>query len=174
MGVALKSHDVYVALGRLVDGSSASYALRAQRLGMSASELHAAERRLEAAGLLDSHSGSIVRGTFLKFLTCGVPYAFYCKQGEVTRGMPTAWAAPVLSGRFAESNQLPPVWPHAKGKVQGSAVTPLHKGIPDAIEGQPELYALLALVDALRIGRARDRKIAEQELISRLKSDGRD
>ena len=51
------------------------------------------------------------------------------------------------------------------------ALEPLYKTAPAAALRDPTLYELLALVDAIRDGRARERKIAEQELISRLRSE---
>jgi len=84
--------------------------------------------------------------------------------GEVTRGMPTAWAAPVLAEKFLESDRLPPVWPDPEGSVQGVAVRPLYRSVVKAAQKNPELYDLLALVDALRVGRARERKTAADEL----------
>jgi hypothetical protein len=83
--------------------------------------------------------------------------------------MPTAWAAPVLSGKISGSEQMPPVWPDPEGKVQGTAVQPLYRSVPHAARRNPALYDLLALVDALRIGRARERSLAEKEISHRLK-----
>ena len=82
--------------------------------------------------------------------------------------MPTAWAAPVLAEKISAAGQLPPVWPDPEGKVQGAAVEPLYSSVPGAARSHPALYDLLALVDALRIGRARERSIAQAELGERL------
>lgn len=152
-------------------GVRCSYAERAERLGMSASEVHAAMRRLGEARLWDSDSRRIRRKPFLEFLLHGVPYAFAASPGEVTRGVPTAWAAPVLAGQLMHNDGLPPVWPSPEGKVQGVAVKPLYRSVVKAGQRNPELYDLLALVDALRVGRARERKIAEDELKHRLEQD---
>ena len=137
---------------------------------MSASEVHAAERRLIAARLLDSNSHEINRDAFLRFLVNGVPFAFAVAPAEMTRGIPTAWAAPVLENEFSDSNQSPPVWPDPNGKVQGVAIKPLYSSIPKIVQKIPALYDLLALLDALRIGRARERKRAEEELGKRIKN----
>ena len=82
--------------------------------------------------------------------------------------MPTAWAAPAMSGKFSISDQLPPVWPDPNGKVQGAAVQPLDPSVPGSAGRDLALYDLLALVDALRIGRARERGIAEEEITEHL------
>ena len=54
------------------------------------------------------------------------------------------------------------------GQVQGAAVQPLYSSVPGAARRDPALYDLLALVDALRIGRARERSLAEKEITQRL------
>ncbi len=73
-----------------------------------------------------------------------------------------------MSGKFSPSEQIPPVWPDPQGTVQGAAVEPLYRSVPGAARRDPGLYDLLALVDALRIGRARERNLAEKEISQRL------
>ena len=71
---------------------------------------------------------------------------------------------------IARSRELPPVWPYIKGNVQGLAFEPLYKYAPIAALRDPVLYEYLALVDALRDGRARERKLAEEIIVNRLRS----
>jgi DNA-binding Lrp family transcriptional regulator len=163
-----KPQDIVVALKLSLDGARSSYADLGQELGMSASEVHAAVRRLGEANLVDPETKEIRRDALRNFLVHGVPYAFPASPKEVTRGMPTAWAAPVLSGKISASEQIPPVWPDPEGKVQGAAVQPLYGSVPGAARRDPALYDLLALVDAIRIGRARERSLAEKEITHRL------
>jgi hypothetical protein len=86
----------------------------------------------------------------------------------VTRGVPTSYAAPPLARQIAGGADLPPVWPYAEGKQRGVGLEPLYKTVPAAALRDPVLYELLALIDALRDGRARERRLAEQELSARL------
>ena len=163
-----KPQDIVVALKlALVDGHS-SYAELGQSLGMSASEVHAAVRRLQSARLVNPDSKEVLREALRNFLVHGVPHAFPAQPKEITRGLPTAWAAPALAGSFNVTDQTPPVWPDPEGRVQGAAVKPLYASVPSAARRDPELYNLLALVDALRIGRARERALAEKEIGERL------
>jgi DNA-binding Lrp family transcriptional regulator len=162
-----KSQDVLVCL-KLCLGADVSYADLGKALGMSASEVHAAVRRLENARLVDSETREVRREALLGFLVHGVPYAFPASVKEVTRGMPTAWAAPAMSEKFKSSDQLPPVWADPDGRIQGTSVKPLYSSVPVAARNDPQLYDLLSLVDALRIGRARERSFAEKELAQRL------
>ena len=49
---------------------------------------------------------------------------------------------------------------------------PLYASVPGAARRNPALYDLLALVDALRIGRARERNLAEKEISALLNLHG--
>ena len=60
------------------------------------------------------------------------------------------------------------MWPDAEGTVRGEGLRPLYRSVPGAARRDPGLYELLALVDAIRSGRARERKIAVAELEARL------
>jgi DNA-binding Lrp family transcriptional regulator len=163
-----KPQDIVVALKLCLGSAQESYASLGQSLGISASEVHAAVRRLGDARLVDPETKEVRREALGNFLIHGVPYAFPATLKEVTRGIPTAWAAPVMVGKMGITDQLPPVWPDPDGRVQGAALQPLYPSVPHAVRNDPALYELLALVDALRIGRARERNLAEKELSQRL------
>lgn len=167
-----KPQDIVVVLLLALHKERAArrtYAELGETLGMSASEVHAAVRRLREAYLLDPEDQ--VQLTALRnFLVHGVRHAFPARPKEVTRGVPTAWALPAIATKLGASDQFPPVWPDPNGKVQGSAIEPLYPSVPGAAPRNPDLYELLALVDALRIGRARERTLAEKELGARLTS----
>ncbi|HLP78700.1 MAG TPA: Lrp/AsnC family transcriptional regulator [Candidatus Paceibacterota bacterium] len=168
----LKPQDVVVALKLCVLKAPMPYVALGKSLGISASESHAAVRRLKEAGLIAPDSKTVNRAKLRNFIVHGVPCAFPAKTGEITRGIPTAWAAPVMLQRIAQSDQPIPVWPDADGKTKGVAVKPLYGSVVMAAATDKVLYDLLALVDAIRIGRARDRNIAEEELTARLKEYG--
>lgn len=140
-------------------------------LSISSSEVHAALRRLKLSRLvLDEAGGTrLLLEPIEEFLVHGVKYAFPAKRGEITRGMLTSYAAPPLSRQISAGSDLPPVWPFSEGKNRGVAVEPFYKTVPLAALRDPILYELLALIDALREGRTRERKIAERELIARLR-----
>jgi hypothetical protein len=54
------------------------------------------------------------------------------------------------------------------GETRGYALEPLHSSVPVAARLDPLLYELLALVDVLREGAARESKLAQKELHLRL------
>jgi hypothetical protein len=61
------------------------------------------------------------------------------------------------------------VWPHIKGKQRGPLLRPLHVGAPEAALRDHRLHRLLALTDLLRIGQARERRVAKRLLETELK-----
>ena len=135
---------------------------------LSPSQVHASLKRLERSRLIDAQTGRPLLHAAEEFLIHGVKYAFPAQRGEATRGMATAHAAPPLKALIAEG-ELPPVWPDAKGDVRGVTFEPLYKAAPTAARRDPALYELLALIDAVRDGRVRERKLAEKELGARLR-----
>ena len=104
-----------------------------------------------------------------EFLVHGLKYVFVPEKGELTRGIPTGYAAPPLKRFFPISSEPPPVWPDADGEVRGEAFSPLYKSVPKAAREDRNLYELLVLVDPIPRGRARERDIAVKEIKQRLK-----
>lgn len=171
--MALKPQDIMVAL-KLCTYSRKRPPMSAiaADLKMSPSEIHAAIKRLQQARLLhgpdmeDKPNVSALE----EFLLHGVKYAFPAEHGPVTRGLQTSFAAPPLNKEIAASDELPPVWPWRDGETRGISLEPLYKTAPAAALLDPVLYQLLALVDAIRDGRARERKAAEKFLINMLRT----
>ena len=161
-----KSLDVVVWLKLLSSDSGKTFAQLSNELGMSASEIHGSVKRGTVAGLIDPKSRRPLRKPLEEYLLYGVRYAFPAKRGSITRGIPTSYAAPPLTKYFRTSDELPPVWPDPEGPKRGYALEPLFQPIGKAVRQDPKLYALLALIDAIRDGRARERKLAEDELRS--------
>lgn len=167
----LKPQDILfllklVALG----GKDWSYNKLAIDLGMSPAEVHAAAKRAHAARLANRSDGKIHPdiNNVRDFLLNGMQYVFVPERGGLTRGMPTSFAYAPLRSCFVPDNEPPPVWPDPEGEVRGESFSPLYKSAPVAAKNDPALYALLALVDAIRGGRAGEREIAKKELKKRL------
>jgi DNA-binding Lrp family transcriptional regulator len=170
----LKPQDIMVALKLCTyEQKRPPISVVAAELNMSPSEVHAAIKRLQKARLL--HGAEMGERPNLsaleEFLLHGVKYAFPAEHGQVTRGVPTSFAAPPLKDDIASSDELPPVWPWRDGETRGIALEPLYRTAPAAALRDPILYELLALVDAIRDGRARERKAAEKELLNRLRKE---
>jgi hypothetical protein len=166
----LKPQDILVLLKLLSIGQRDwTYAWLGVQLGMSPSQLHAAVKRAVVAQLAVYRGERIVpnRRNLEEFLVHGIKYVFVPERGELTRGMPTGYAAPPLAKHFAGSDEPPPVWPTPDGSVRGQAFSPLYSLAPGAAAKDAMLYELLALVDAIRGGRIRERDLAIKELKQR-------
>jgi DNA-binding Lrp family transcriptional regulator len=169
--MGLKPQDVMVILKLCTyEGKRPPISVIATELGLSPSEVHAALKRLQGSRLL--HSLEMREKPNLsaleEFLLHGLKYVFPAERGPVTRGVSTSYAAPPLKNHVVMGDELPPVWPWREGETRGISLKPLYKTAPAAALRDPVLYELLALVDAIRDGRARERKIAERELLNRL------
>lgn len=172
--VTLRAQDLVVLLRlSLEQGPPPTYAVLAGELGLTASEVHAALERATQAQLARKDAAgkaTVVREALRLFVQHGARYAFPATRGEMTRGMPTSYAAMPLKDRIVQPNEPPPVWPHKSGSVRGATFYPLYPTVPDAAARNPALYELLVLFDAVRGGSARERAIAIALLDERLAS----
>ena len=167
MSMILKPQDIVVLLKLIVLGTREwSFASLAADLSMSASEVHAGIKRATASRLFDETRKMPIRKNLGEFLVHGVKYAYPPQHGALTRGIPTGYAAYPLNEMLTlGTNDVPPVWPHPEGEVRGYEFSPLYKSAPTAALKDKELYALLAILDAIRDGRARERELAIKELM---------
>ena len=141
----------------------------ADELGIPPASVQNSLKHLERVGLLSGSGRSrhFNRLEARNFLVHASRFIAPVSVGALTYGIPTAHAAAPLKEKLL-SDDAPvviPAEPDGKpGLLEGRAVKPLHKSVPYAVRKDPELYKLVALVDALRIGRARERAMAESEL----------
>jgi hypothetical protein len=167
--MSLKEHDIVVVLKLISVGERKwSYPSLAEDLFMSPSGVHGSVRRAVECKLLDPEKKPR-RTAVEEFLVHGAKYVFPARRGGLTRGMPTSYAAPPLDSQIVQSTEHPPVWPYAGGTTRGYAFFPLHKSVPLAAEKDLRLYEFLALLDAVRGGRAREVSIAVKEIKDRLR-----
>lgn len=165
----LKPQDIVILLKLITVGDRQwSYSSLANELAMSPSEVHSGIGRAAASRLFDPQRKVPILRALLEFLVHGVKYAFPPDKGQPTRGIPTSYAAPPLSSLIVQTDELPPVWPYPEGKVRGIEFSPLYRSVPKAVANDTALYELLALVDTIRDGRARERELAVKELTARL------
>jgi hypothetical protein len=135
-----------------------SYAGLSKELSMSASEVHASIKRCTSAGLFNSETRQPIRAALEEFLIHGIRYVFPVTLGPIVTGLPTAYAGPALNGKILFNET--PVMPLMRGPARGPEVAPLYPSAPKAAQVDARLYHLLTIVDALRMGRSRERKLA--------------
>jgi len=145
----------------------------AYELGMSQSEVSSALERSRRLGLLDDSKKKIQKPALKEFLKYALKFVFPTEPGPLVRGLPTAHSAPPLVSKIVAKESDKYVWPYGEGNVRGQAIEPLYPSVPDAAKKDPKLHQLLALVDVLRVGRAREQALALDELSMFMKKDER-
>ena len=169
--LVLKPQDLLVAIKLAVNlRRDFLLATLGQELGMVISAVHGCVRRCELARLISRSSGEMraVKSTILEFALHGARYAYPAVQGTLARGMGTSIAGPSLRDHFDQTKAPPPVWPDSSGNAYGPSITPLHHTVPMASRLDEKLFDVLTLIDALRVGAAREREMATELLKERL------
>ena len=165
----IKPQDIVILLKLVLVGDAHwRHVDLSDALGLSQAEISFALTRCKTVGFIDSDKKKILKYALLEFLVHGLKYTFPAHPGPVCRGVPTAHSAPPLSKTIVASDEDCYVWPWDDGKVRGQAIEPLYSNAPLAAKNDCKLYELLALVDAIRVGRAREQAIAVRELETRL------
>ncbi|MFI0427955.1 hypothetical protein [Mariniflexile sp. HMF6888] len=165
----LKPQDIVILLKIIALGKQSWFHHTiAQELGISQSEVSQSLNRSKYAGLIDGARKKVNKLAFTEFLIHGVAYAFPQHPGPIVRGVLTAHSAEPLNKIINSSDKY--VWPYAKGQERGQAIEPLYHTAVEASLKDKELYELLTMVDAIRVGRAREKEIAKKELEKRIQN----
>ena len=158
----LKPQDIVILLKIIALGNQVWYHHTiAEDLGMSQSEVTQSLNRSRYAGLIDESRKKVNAIAFRDFLFHGLQYAFPQKPGGMVRGIRTAHSAPPLNEMIHSSEVY--VWPYARGNEKGQAVEPLYSTAIKASLNDNKLYELLAMADALRVGRTREKELVKTE-----------
>src|SRR5581483_2707435 len=161
----LRPQDVLVALKLAVsDCRGCHQQAIARELGISAGELSKSLQRLRASQLVSESELRTLRSPFMEFIKHGLRYVLPVKRRGITRGLPTAYAAAPLRDRIVSDGIVPPVWADPDGQVNGEAWEPLSNSAVGAAKRNERMYQGLALIDAIRGGRARERALADEYL----------
>lgn len=144
------------------------YELLSQHLGIAVGTAHNSVKSLKLSGLVIG-DWDVNRKSLLALVIHAARYVYYVKPGSPTRGVPTADAAQPLANIVSPA-ESPYVWPDPEGWVRGIAIKPLHESAALVARRDSTFYELLALTDAMRVGQARVRGLAETELRRRLVS----
>jgi len=163
----LRPQDLVVLLKLLiVEGEAWNQISLAKSLFLSQSEISASLKRSAYARLLHNKGKEIAKQPFMDLLQYGVPYMFPQQPGVVVRGIPTAHSAEPLVQLISSSENY--VWPYAKGHMRGHSILPLYPSVIQAVDLDPQLYEYLALIDAIRVGRAREKNLALELLRTKI------
>lgn len=154
-------HPVAVDVPSVRDGASRPTEHVARSLFMPALQVRAARDRAILAGLYSPHREAVLVAQLVEFLLHGVRYTFPSGYGPIVRGVPTSISAAPPRHRFLFGPDAECVWPDPAGDLLGHAIAPLHPRAPEIARADLRMWQLLALVDALRVGSARERVVGE-------------
>lgn len=164
----VKASDIYVLSGLLANGEDWTYRSLAERLHVPHPVVQRALSRVQAADLYSAERREVHVPHFEEFAAHALRFVIPAQLGALVPGIPAAWAAePMASAIRSSGEEPPPVWPYARGRVRGQAIEPLHPAAPEAVDDWPQLGEILALLDSLRAGDPRVRKVAE-DLLSKM------
>ncbi len=163
----MRPHDIAVLLKIASKGQQQWYMKDlANELGISASEISESINRSIIAGLISSDKETLKKLALLEFLKSGLRYVYPQQPGAMARGIATAYSADPLKNEIMSEEVI--VWPFGKGNHRGQAIEPLHSKTPEACLRDSKYYELMALTDAIRIGKAREQNIAFEMIKERI------
>lgn len=164
----VKPSDVYVLTGLLAQVDGWTYRSLAGSLRVAHPVVQRALSRSGEAGLYVPERREVNLPSFEEFAVHALRFVAPERLGTVVPGVPAAWATePVSSAIRTAGEDLPPVWPYARGRVRGQALEPLHPAAVRAVEGRPRLGEYLSVLDSLRAGDTRVRQVSA-ELLGRM------
>lgn len=163
----MKPQDV-VVLAKLIAINDSNYIQMAlaEALYMSQSEISGSISRSSYSGLLINKGKEVNRKLFFDFIKYGLAVVFPQQSGAIVRGTVTAHSAPPLDEEIVSEEKY--VWPYAKGRARGQSIVPLYPTVAKAVVLDSHLHELLALMDAVRVGRAREKNLALELLAQRI------
>ena len=140
----------------------------AEDLNISQSEISECLARSKYSGLIDASRKRVNVLNLLEFIQHGIKYVFPQQPGPIVRGIATAHSASPLDKEIQSDQNY--VWPYTRGDMRGQAIQPLYKSVPKAILKDEKLHEVLALVDAIRVGKVREQHLAISLLKERLQN----
>jgi hypothetical protein len=171
----VKESDIYVLSGLVANEEDWTYRSLADCLHVPHPVVQRGLSRAQAAGLYSVERRGVHLPHFEEFAAHALRFIAPAQLGALVPGVPAAWVAEPMAGAIRSSGEdPPPVWPYAHGRVRGQAIEPLHPAAPDAVESWPQLGEILAILDSLRAGDPRVRKVAEVLLSKMLRQRTKD
>ena len=164
----MKPQDLVILLKIIILGNK-SWRITdlAASLYLSQSEVSKSLARMVYSGLIDEGKKEPSRGALFDLIATSVQFIFPIKPGQVLKGIPTGHSCAPLKSKIVSSQDY--VWAHAEGQMRGESIEPLYKNLPKAAIKDEALYELLSLIDTMRVGKAREKKIALVEIRKRFK-----
>ena len=140
-----------------------------RELHISGAEITASLNRSKLAGLIDYNRKRVNKLSLMEFIEHGLSYVFPEAPGALVKGIPTGHSHPSLIKKIMSDQAY--VWPDIEGNSYGQAIEPFYANQIKAVKKDQKLHEVLAMLDVLRTGKIRERKIAIDYLKSLLKGN---
>ena len=134
----------------------------ADRLKISRSAVSYAIKRLGKLKIINLDNQQVMVHSLLDFVQYAIHFIYPTDIGPKVKGIPTAVSGPILDQLITTEETY--VWKSEKGTAIGQEVQPLYERVPEFINYESQLYQVLSLIDAVRIGNSREKNIANKEL----------
>jgi hypothetical protein len=155
----MRPQDIVILLKIVVLGNKEwQFQDLSRSLYISSAEVSESLNRSSFSGLIDTNRKKVARIAFTEFLKYGLPYVFPQTPGPLSRGMATSHGHPLLKKHIVSSSSY--VWPDFEGMDYGQAIEPLYPNQVKAAKEDEKLYEALAMLDAIRVGKVREKKFA--------------
>jgi hypothetical protein len=155
----MRPQDIVILLKIVVLGNKEwQFQDLARSLYISSAEVSESLNRSSFSGLIDTNRKKVAKIAFTEFLKYGLPYVFPQTPGPLSRGMATSHGHSLLKKHIVSSSTY--VWPDFEGKDYGQAIEPLYPNQVKAAKEDEKLYEALAMLDAIRVGKVREKKFA--------------
>ncbi len=165
--LSLKPQDIAILVKLLVSNSEIRQVELAQALSISQGEIAKALARLGKARLVNDKR--VNRSSALEFILHAIKYIFPAEIGALAVGIPTGISSPAHIKMVIQNGDDVYVWPYSQGKKRGQIIKPFYPNLAEAALKDSEFYGLMSAIEILRVGRARERKLAEQYLERKIK-----
>lgn len=142
-------------------------------LGISKTEISASLRRCLDNNLLllinnsSQSSLSLIdlnwqvnKKAVFELIKYAIPYFYPPKQLGWDIGIPTGFAAPILADEVTSAGNSKFIWPSEHGNTYGQSLEPIYKTVAIASYNDKFIYNCFSLIDAYRLGKAREKDIA--------------
>ena len=144
----------------------------AEFMGVSKSVIHASLRRLNDVNIISKTPYHLCQyavhtEVFINLLIHGVPYFFPAKKGSIVRGIRTSTDSPLMEKEL-KHDDMGFVWPYISNNT-GISLSPIHKSVPIVSLKSFHLYCLFGALDSIRVGKPRERAMAEKNVEALLK-----
>jgi hypothetical protein len=146
-----------------------SMSVLGDQLSLSKSQVHYSVKNCVQVGLLGEKTLTPKPEAIKEFIGHAVKYLLPAKWLGQGIGIATAHSMEPLCEVISAAG-LPIIWEEPNGTLEGMILKPIHPSAPFASLIDRQLYEYLALIDALRSGRAREKNMALQELMTRIES----